>query len=46
MEQVKNIVNETNRISNQQFDFINEISNAMHNLSLVAEEIEGLAKKL
>ena len=46
VEQVKDIVNETNGISNQQFDSINEISNAMNNLTLVAEEIEGLAKKL
>lgn len=46
VEQVKDIVNETNGISNQQFDSINEISSAMHHLTVVAEEIEELAKKL
>lgn len=46
VEQIEEIVNETNSISNQQFNSINEISKAMSNLTLVAENIEDLAKKI
>lgn len=46
VEQVEEIVNETTSISNQQFDSINEISNAMYHLTFVAEKVEGLAKKI
>ena len=44
--QVKEIINETSSISSQQFYSINDISTAMNNLTDVAEQIEGLAKKL
>ena len=46
VEEVKEIVNDTTGISNQQFDSIKEISTSMGNLTSVAEQIEELAKKL
>ena len=46
VDQVKEIINETSSISNQQFYSINDISTGMNNLTEVADQIEGLAKKL
>ena len=43
---IEQIVFETSEISDHQFHAIHEISEAMHQLSHVAEKIEGLSKKV
>ncbi|MER2191511.1 MAG: methyl-accepting chemotaxis protein [Solibacillus sp.] len=46
VDEVKQIVDETSGISQQQFESIHEISEAMESFTAVVGDIEGLAKKV